>query len=425
MALHAESWLRRIVLGLLLFLPTTPLSKPPLNPHIMVNAHVWTALTALLAASTTTTSALDKELYGVNYDLRQGPDWDPAKCKNAKTIASELKVLSTITKNVRTYSLADCDVTPVIKSAKELGLTVWLGVWISGESKVFEAEVETMKELIKAGLIDDNIVGFNVGSEAVYRKDVTAEQAIADLTEFKKLLKDNDLAQPVSITDIVDVMLQYPEMIEAGDVVTVNQFPFWEKMDVKAAAAQFRKRIQPLLSLAGKKEVIISETGWASAGKNENASDATPESSARYLNDFYLVAEEEKWKYYYFQAFDSPWKAQIPGEEDTVEGGFGIFDKDGVMKPEFGDLKISPREDTITDVGSASSDGAAGTAGTNGQTASSGNGAVHASSGSGASGTNSNSNKSSNKSPSPSSAVSVATAMSAVLVALSAALVQL
>lgn len=232
---------------------------------------------ALLLAST---SALDQSLYGINYDLRQGPDWDPSKCKSAVTIAADLKVLKTITTNVRTYSLSDCDVSPVLTAAKSLGLTVWLGVWVSADTSVYDSEVAALKKLIQAKLIDDNVVGFNVGSEAVYRKDITAEKSIEYLKDFKSVLTKNQITAPVSITDIVDVLTQYPDMVAAGDVVTTNQFPFWEKMEPAKAVAQFKTRIQPLINLAAGKEVIISETGWSTGGNSVNASSATPEGAA-------------------------------------------------------------------------------------------------------------------------------------------------
>ena len=62
--------------------------------------------------------------------------------------------------------------------------------------------------------------------------------------------------------------------------MTVNQFPFWEKVKVEDAVDQFQTRIQKLLDIAGSKQVIISETGWPSGGENKNGSVASPESSA-------------------------------------------------------------------------------------------------------------------------------------------------
>lgn len=304
----------------------------------MVKAVLSLSALAMLAAST---SALDQQLYGLNYDLRQGPDWDSNKCKSSDTIASDLKILSTVTSNVRTYSLSDCDVSGVLTAAKDLSLTVWLGVWVSEDSTVYDAEVKAFKELISAGLIDSNVVGINVGSEAVYRGDITSEQAIQYVTDFKKVMSDNDISVPVSITDIIDTFVSYPDMLKAGDIVTINQFPFWEKVEADKAAAQFNKRIQPLLKLAGDMEVIISETGWPTGGSATNGSVASEENAAQYLNDFYELATEKKWKYYYFAGFDTPYKEEQADDTTTVESHFGIFDETGTMKSAYESLKFT------------------------------------------------------------------------------------
>ncbi|RLN21150.1 hypothetical protein BBJ28_00019550 [Nothophytophthora sp. Chile5] len=304
-------------------------------------ARVFSLSAFAVAMLASTASALDQALYGLNYDLRQGPDWDPNRCKSATTIASDLKVLSTVTSNVRVYSLSDCDVTHVLSAAKDLSMTVWLGVWVSDDSKVYDAEVAAFKELIAGGYIDDNIVGINVGSEAVYRGDITADQAIQYVTDFRKVMAGNGISVPVSITDIVDTFVQYPAMITAGDIVTINQFPFWEKAEADKAAARFNWRMKPLLDLVGDLEVIISETGWPTGGSSVNGSVASEENAARYLNDFYELAEEKGWKYYYFAGFDTPYKEEQTDDKSTVESHFGIFDEDGNMKAVYESLAFA------------------------------------------------------------------------------------
>lgn len=297
-----------------------------------------TIAVALLGSSTL---ALDQKLYGINYDLRQGPDWDPAKCKSAETIAADLKILSTITSNVRTYSLSDCDVADVLTAAKDLSLTVWLGVWVSEDSTVYDAEVKAFKKLIAAGHIDSNIVGMNVGSETVYRGDISARQAIKYINDFKEVMADHNITIPVSITDVIDTFVQYPDMLKAGDIVTINQFPFWEKIKPDKAVAQFDKRIQVLLKMAGDMEVVISETGWPTSGSAENGSVASEENGAIFLNDFYQLAESRGWKYYYFAGFDTPYKEKQADDSKTVESHFGLFDEVGTMKAAYEKLELS------------------------------------------------------------------------------------
>lgn len=344
---------------------------------LSLSAAVAAAAALLVAAPT---QALDQKIYGLNYDMRQGPDWDSDKCKSSDTIASDLKILSTVTSNVRTYSLSDCDVSYVLSAAKDLSLTVWLGIWVSEDSTVYDAEVAAFKELIDAGLIDDNVVGINVGSEAVYRGDITADQAIEYVTDFRKVMADNNVSVPVSITDIIDTFISYPSMITAGDIVTINQFPYWEAIEADVAAAQFNSRIKPLIELAGDMEVIISETGWPDAGTAENGSVASTDNAARYLNDFYWLATDKGWKYYYFAGFDTPYKKEQADDDNTVEAHFGIFDEDGNLKSEFESLTFTRLSDYSTSssgssatVSSSSDDTTAGT--------------VHAGSSSGTSGT--------------------------------------
>ncbi|POM58052.1 Glucan 1,3-beta-glucosidase [Phytophthora palmivora] len=369
---------------------------------------VFALSAAAVAMMASSTSALDQKLYGLNYDLRQGPDWDPSKCKSADTIAADLKILSTITSNVRTYSLSDCDVSGVLTAAKELSLTVWLGVWVSEDETVYDNEVKAFKKLISAGLIDKNVVGINVGSEAVYREDITAEKAIEYVTDFKKVMADNDISVPVSITDIIDTFVQYPDMLKAGDIVTINQFPFWEKIEADKAAAQFNKRIQPLFKLAGDMEVIISETGWPTGGTATNGSVASEENGAVYLNDFYQLAESKGWKYYYFAGFDTPYKEEQADDATTVESHFGIFDDKGTMKTAYESLKFTKNGDLsasgssiTTSSGSSSTSVGAGTVAPGSGTSTGTSGTYTTSSGS--SNTNTASSSSINKEESGSS----------------------
>uniref|UniRef100_A0AAV1V4H0 glucan endo-1,3-beta-D-glucosidase n=1 Tax=Peronospora matthiolae TaxID=2874970 RepID=A0AAV1V4H0_9STRA len=301
-----------------------------------------------IAVLMSSSAALDKKLYGINYDLRQNPDWDPSKCKSAETIEAELLTLSVYMSSVRTYSLSDCDVTSVLKAAKKMSITVWLGVWVSEDKEVYKAEVKAFEQLLRSGLIDSNVVGINVGSEAVYRNDITAEQSIEYVTQFKKVLADNDIRVPISITDIADTFIQYPEMLKAGDIVTINQFPFWEKVEASKAAAHFDKRIEPLLKMTGDMEVIVTETGWPTDGFAVNGSVASAENAAIYLKDFYELAESKGWKYYYFVGFDTPYKAKQVDDATTVESHFGIFDEAGRMKPAYESLTLTTKGDSST-----------------------------------------------------------------------------
>lgn len=81
--------------------------------------------------------------------------------------------------------------------------------------------------------------------------------------------------------------------------------------------------------------------------------------SQRYLNDFYILAKERGWKYYYFSGFDTPYKAEQAQDPETVEEYFGLFGADGVLKTAYADLKFTKMESA------SSSDDETGSIGTN------------------------------------------------------------
>ncbi|ETV91448.1 hypothetical protein H310_13991 [Aphanomyces invadans] len=287
--------------------------------------------------------ALDFKLYGLNYNSRQGPDWDPNKCKTQEQIDADMVKIAAIAPRVRIFSLVDCNQGEmVLTAAKKAGLKVWLGMWVTKDVKSVVNEQLAMEKLIEKNLIDDSVLGLHVGSENIYRKDLTAVQAISYLNQIKAFLAGKQVKIPVTIADIVDVLVQYPEVIAAVDVVQANSFPFWEPAAIETSMVNFRIKLDALTAAANGKEIQIGETGWASAGQNKNASVVSPENQAKYLVDLVNFADAHKLKYFYFAAFDDAWKATQDGNVDSVEAHFGIYDSKGVIKPHFATLKLSP-----------------------------------------------------------------------------------
>ncbi|ETP36119.1 hypothetical protein F442_15849 [Phytophthora nicotianae P10297] len=306
----------------------------------MVNVLRTTSALAMVATSFGFADAGNFKCTGINYNIRAGPDWAPAneKCKPASLIATELALLKGVTDTIRLYSLTDCDqATVVVPAAIEAGLKVELGMWVDSSASSFEAEKAAFKTLLESGVVQsEHIVGIHVGSEAVYREDVTVDVAISYLEEIRTLCKANAGAAgiPLTIADIGDTYSAYPKLIEAVDYVSANYFPFWEKTDIDVAAESFYKRFSALVQTAStyNKEVVIGETGWASDGVGAGASPATVANAAKYFYDFYTLATEKNLMYYYFSGFDEAWKLPTLEANETVEAYFGLFTKDGVLK---------------------------------------------------------------------------------------------
>ncbi|CAK4646876.1 hypothetical protein LEN26_015320 [Aphanomyces euteiches] len=306
----------------------------------------------VLVALLLTTHALNVKLSGVNYNPRKGADWEPwdRKCKSTEEVELDLRAISLITDNIRLYSMNDCNqVELVIPVAKEVGLKVWLGMWIDSYNTSYPAELATLKRLINNGVIDNDVTGLHVGSEAIYRQDVTIAKAIEYFYEVKGTTTAANLTFPITIADVGDVYAGHPELFQVVDVVSANSFPFWENKTIEECITYFYMRMGPIMGMArvNNKKIIISETGWATAGWAYKAGIATPENAALWMNDFHIFAMEFGWTYYYYIAFDTLWRYNVNSNisEPEVENYFGLFDENRMLKPAYANLNIHKRKE--------------------------------------------------------------------------------
>ncbi|KAL3935767.1 MAG: hypothetical protein SGBAC_008780 [Bacillariaceae sp.] len=298
----------------------------------------------------TTVSAAPIELHGINYNTRQGPDFAWDKCKSYEQIETDLTLLSRVTSRIRILSLSDCGQGDMVLTvAKSLGLQVWLGAWVSEDEFVFENEKGTLFDLINKGLVDDTtVLGVTVGSEAVYREEVTAEQIIDYMDQIKGILANGGLSGlPVTITEIAPTYSAYANLRSAVDVIYANIFPFWEGININGAIADMVTDLEWVMNLpeSAGKELIIGETGWPESG---SAADIDGQigipsvaNQVQFFADFYCeIGVIKGWKYYWFTAIDNKWR-QAQDLDNTIEGTFGFLDENLQLKSHFQDLSFT------------------------------------------------------------------------------------
>lgn len=302
----------------------------------------------IFLATLTSYRAAQIQLYGLNYSPRQGPDWDSDKCKSKSDIEADLRVLKDVTSRIRIYSLVDCQQGEIILDlAKKLSMQVWLGLWVGKDDQSFNDESQELKKLLNAEALDSTtVLGVSVGSEAIYRKDVTTAQAISKMKEIKNLIMTTnaDLASiPVTIVDITDNLS--PDLVAEVDVVAGNNFPFWNRKTTEATSPYLVEKLDAVMNFpeASGKGFVLTETGWSSSGQDDQASEASPANQASYLQNFYcdIAIGRPELKYFYFSAFDDAWRLEQDGKQDSVEGGFGLFDRNRNMKPKVAQLSFS------------------------------------------------------------------------------------
>ena len=165
-------------------------------------------------------------------------------------------------------------------------MEVWLGLWVGPDPQVFldeyDALVEMLPEILTMESWRSKLSGISVGSEAIYREDVTVETAIEHLDATRALLEFFGISDlPVAIVDIAPVYSNNQKLRLASDMIMTNTFPFWEGLPVSAATDELETDLGWLVSLpeASGKPFVLSEHGWPSGGYLEGVEDAAPSDS--------------------------------------------------------------------------------------------------------------------------------------------------
>lgn len=253
-------------------------------------------------------------------------------------------MLSRITDRVRVLSLKDCGKgEQVLSVVKELGMKVWLGLWVGPDEFVFDEEKEELTRLLEAGMIDsDTVLGISVGSEAIYREDVTVDEALVFMEQVRDILSTYNVNLPVTIVDIAPVYSNSAELRSAVDVIYTNTFPFWEATPIDNAVDELASDIGWLLDLPESqgKPYVLGETGWPSAGFVDGVGVASTDNQRQYFVESFCYMEEQNWDYYWFTGIDNAWR-QIQDPSNTIEGNWGFMYANLTLKEHFQGLSFS------------------------------------------------------------------------------------
>jgi exo-beta-1,3-glucanase (GH17 family) len=171
-----------------------------------------------------------------------------------------------------------------------------------------------------------------VGSEVLLRNDLTGSQLAGYINQVKQAVP----GIPVATADVYDELIAHPSVLAAGDAVLANFYPYWEGTDVQQAMASLQSQYQQVKALAGGKQVLVSETGWPSAGDPHGNAVPSPANAAFYFRNFVSWARAGGVGYFYFEAFDEAWKANYG--EGPQGAHWGVCDKDGNLKPGMQDV---------------------------------------------------------------------------------------
>jgi len=262
------------------------------------------------------------QTYGLNFSPYTGTGQDPNKGTviSQSQIKSHLETILAYTKWIRTFG-SSLGMEHAAKIAHNMGLFTAIGAWLGSNAITNDEEVQNLIAGAKDGYVDLAIIG----SETLFRGDLTPAELIVYIEWFRQEVPD----VPVTTAETYDIWLKNLDLIDHVDVVLANYYSYWEGIHIDDAIANVHNRHQQLVIKAGNKDVIVSETGWPSAGDSIGQAVPTPENAADHFLNFISWARAEGVDYFYFEAFDEPWKSDYEGPQGAH---WGIWTKDSEMK---------------------------------------------------------------------------------------------
>ena len=267
----------------------------------------------------TSAASVEGRLPSVSYNRFAESTPDGLRIPEAQ-IRSDLTMIAAHAKAVRTYASTQ-GLERVPEIARELGLTVTLGIWLDKDNARNEREIATALDLARRY---PNVTRLVVGNETYLRHEHTAAELVKIIQRVKR-----DSPVPVATADHWKTFIDHPELVDAVDQVFAHILPYWEGMPKETALAGSLALYDKLRETYPNKKIVIGEFGWPSAGHNFEQAVPDPISQAVLLRNFVARANALGIDYNIVEAIDQPQKLF----EGNVGPYWGIFDAS--LRPKF------------------------------------------------------------------------------------------
>ncbi|AAS54148.2 AGL343Cp [Eremothecium gossypii ATCC 10895] len=267
-------------------------------------------------------------------------------CKYTQDYLDDFEALRPYTDTVKVYSTSDCNTLQFLgPAADRAGFKLWVGVWPDDDAH-FSMEKDALKTYLP-WIKSDTVRGFLVGSEALYRDDMPAEDLAKRINEVRNFVKDiKDIngnsfsGKPVGTVDSWNVIVdgRSRPVIEASDLVMANAFSYWQGQTMQNASYSFfddiMQALQTVQTVKGSSDIsfYVGETGWPTEGSSFETSQPSLENAKQFWKEGICAMRSWGINTIVFEAFDEDWKPDTSGISD-VEKHWGVFTAD--RKPKF------------------------------------------------------------------------------------------
>lgn len=266
--------------------------------------------------------------YGLAYSPRNVID--PICGIKKRDVMLDLAKISTVTSRIKNYGM-QCDQSDIILDSIQtlnLNMTLSMGVWIGENDDVNDQQINLMLDVLKKypRKYFENIF---IGNEVLFREDKTSKELVHIIKNLKKKIKSlgyYDL--PIGTTEIGSLIND--DLLDNLDIVGANVHPFFSGTNVQSATDwTLDFYVNEVINYKKhEKKIYLTEVGWPSGGGTFNSSVASNETFNYFLNDFLCKSKSFNFSWYFFEAFDEPWKETFYTDGNTWETQWGIFTND-------------------------------------------------------------------------------------------------
>ncbi len=254
----------------------------------------------------------------------------PGGTLSMETIRQQLEAVAGFADTVRFYSSGG-EVQKAYDAAHDMGFSIVGTAWLTKENteanrQANQAELEALIDNCKNGYVQAACVG----SETLLRGDLTAESLIEKIRYVRSQIPEDI---PVTTADSWDILLGSAAVRNACDLLMPNCYPYWGGESINEASASFARSMASLQAAARSKQIIVSETGWPTAGQTKGNAVPGADTAARYFSEVRDWSLSTGTQVLWFDAVDEPWKGLT--EEGEAGAHWGLMTNDFVFKEDF------------------------------------------------------------------------------------------
>ena len=218
---------------------------------------------------------------------------------------------------------------------ESLPIVVMVGAWIAPDDE--EANAAEVAEAIRlANTYREQVVAVSVGNETqVFWSGhrCPPELVLGHLKEVRAAI-----TQPVTTADDYNFWNkpESKDFIGEVDFLLLHAYAMWNQQTLDDAVPWTASIVESIEQAHQGVPIVIGETGWATELNPEGdeikyiKAPAGEAEQRAFYDAFTAWAAQKKQPYFYFEAFDEPWKGS--GDPREVEKHWGVYNEDRTPK---------------------------------------------------------------------------------------------